>query len=87
MKLRIGIDGGTKHEKRREDGSLVPLSDKRVAAGAYRFQGRLMVPHEVWERYSGGNRHVVRYCPIDWLPSRRAARVLRRLSHTGRGAA
>lgn len=87
MKLRIGIDAGTTHEKRRKDGTLVPLSDKEVAAGAYTLRGRLMVPHEVWERHSGGSRHVVRYCPIDWLPLRRAERVLRRLSITKHAAA
>lgn len=82
----ILLSVGAEYECRRPDGSLAPLSDKAIAAGAFAQGGIILAPCQTWEKDYPGQvtlgrigRPVTRYCPLDWHGTKRAARIKRRL--------
>lgn len=86
------VSFGQEYEKRLSDGSLAPLSDKDIAAGAYVFGGKIYAPCITWVKDFPGQvtngrigRPAVRYCPLEWHPIRQAERVKRRLKLMGAG--
>jgi len=67
------VTGGERFERRRSDGSLIPLSDKDIALGSYVVNGRIFAPCQTWEKDYPGQvtlgrigRPVIRFCPLDW---------------------
>jgi hypothetical protein len=91
--MSVGVLFGSELEARRDDGTLRPLSDKEIAANAFRNNGVVFAPCQTWEKDFPGQvtagrigRPVIRYCPLDWHGSRRADRIRRRIaSQEGEG--
>lgn len=81
------ISFGDEFERHLPNGQLAPLSDKDIARGAFDSQGCIHAPCVTWVKDYPGQvtdgrigRPAVRYCPLDWHGTKRAARIRRRLS-------
>jgi hypothetical protein len=87
---RILLSIGAEYEVRKFDGSLAPLSDKAIAKGAIVQGGQIFAPCQTWVKDFPGQvtlgrigRPAIRYCPLDWHGTKRAARIKRRLAKAG----
>lgn len=76
MSDTIIIDTGAHLERRREDGTLEPLTIAQIADGAFLREGRIIAPCITWDKQFPGQVTlgrigipVIRNCPLDWHPS------------------
>jgi hypothetical protein len=84
------ISTGSTYERRRPDGTLIPLSDKQIAGGAFVADRRSFAPCVTWEKDFPGQvtagrigRPVIRYYPLDWHGTARMERIKRRIKIRG----
>lgn len=90
-KAGIVISTGSEFERRKPDGTLMPLTDETMVRAAYWSQnGTIFVPQQTWKKDFPGQvtagrigRPVIRYAPLSWLPADHVARIVGALRMKG----
>lgn len=85
--MKIIISTGSALERRKEDGTLEPLTVDEIANSAYMTDGVVFAPCQTWEKDYPGQvtagrigRPVIRYCPLSWHPQAVGDEVRRMLA-------